>query len=412
MSYKFSLDHTLAIADIHDMITIDIEPKTRCTVTGGDVEIHGYLTFDGSYLTPELGEESFEGRIPLDITLPYLDGSSDVRPEVVSFDYRVENKESLTLTIEVALNGYNVGQAHEKSEDTWARPIVEEPVYEDAVIEPFDLPTTVPTKDSAIEPKNPYPISENTVVLNEDTCEDYCEDVLGLPENVCEHICEKELGLDDDYCENILGLDDDICEKNVVVEKNKLVEKAKKAKKELIKTVDMVPYSPLVSTREDDTCIEEIKFENLDPVAEEGTVEETVPVEEEISERIPLRVTDSEATLMEELFEVERKMDDLEKEQILEEVALDSEVMRTVVDIEDAIMVEEEKPVVVADSVARQFADGETTIKMVYVGHESETLGGVLERYSATLDDVWNLSALAGGVAVGDCVMLRYEKSV
>jgi len=65
-----------------------------------------------------------------------------------------------------------------------------------------------------------------------------------------------------------------------------------------------------------------------------------------------------------------------------------------------------------ASSIGRQFADGETTIKMVYVGHEAQTLGGVLERHEATLDDVWNLSELADGVEVGDCVMLRYEKTI
>jgi hypothetical protein len=73
---------------------------------------------------------------------------------------------------------------------------------------------------------------------------------------------------------------------------------------------------------------------------------------------------------------------------------------------------ENEAPVAEFDSIARQFADGETTIKMVYVDHESETLGGVLERHEATLDDVWNLSELAEGIDVGDCVMLRYEKTI
>jgi len=64
-----------------------------------------------------------------------------------------------------------------------------------------------------------------------------------------------------------------------------------------------------------------------------------------------------------------------------------------------------------SDSVASQFADGKTTLKMVYVEDESQTLSGVLERYTASLDDVWNLQSLNDGVSVGDCVMLRYEKS-
>jgi hypothetical protein len=63
------------------------------------------------------------------------------------------------------------------------------------------------------------------------------------------------------------------------------------------------------------------------------------------------------------------------------------------------------------NDIARQFADGAATIKMVYVGEE-DTLGSVLERYQASLDDVWNLSELTEGLDTGDCVMIRYEQSV
>ena len=124
MSYKFNLDHTLSVADIHDMITIDIKPETRSVVVNGDIEITGYLAFRGSYLTPELSEELFEGYIPVDINLPYRGGASVVTPEIVGFDYRVSNKESLTLKLEVALSGYNT---------------LEPRIQEDAVIEPFDF---------------------------------------------------------------------------------------------------------------------------------------------------------------------------------------------------------------------------------------------------------------------------------
>ena len=127
MSYKFSLDHTLSVADIHDMITVDIKPETRCTVVNGDVAINGYLAFRGTYLTPELSESPFEGYIPVDISLPYRGGNPDVTPEIVGFDYKVDSRESLTLNLKIELAGYSVDE-----------PRVEES-YEEAVIEPFDF---------------------------------------------------------------------------------------------------------------------------------------------------------------------------------------------------------------------------------------------------------------------------------
>jgi len=385
MSYKFNLDHTLAIADIHDMITIDIKPETRCVVAGEEVEVQGYLTFRGSYLTPELAEELFEGSIPVDITLPYLGGAPDVQPEVVSFDYRVENKESLTLSLEVSLKGYHVNEPRENVMDAWVDPVVEEPVYEEAVIEPF--------------------VFDTTTLSDYDTDASY-EGILPLTENVLDE--EEDTRVE------------------VAVEE---------LERPIDEEVDTIPYSPLVETREQIVEIEEIHFESeLVDVPETATVEvspsvveieeavkplveeELTPVVEEVEERSAPKITDSAAALMEELFAMKRGTAFKEKMGLREEVPAEAEVLSAEVEAEEDISEDYEpencEPVVAADSVARQFADGEMTIKMVYVDDDLETLGGVLERYEATLDDVWNLEELADGVDVGDCVMLRYEKIV
>ena len=166
MSYKFSLDHTMLMADVHDMITIDIKPETRSTVVNGDIEITGYLAFRGSYLTPELSEELFEGYIPVDIMLPYRGGTPNVMLEVAGFDYQVESKESLTLNLIVGLIGYN----HEASR-------VE---VETAVIEPFDFAQSA---DAQVE--NSYsPLIElderavETIVIEPEVEELFVEDFL------------------------------------------------------------------------------------------------------------------------------------------------------------------------------------------------------------------------------------------
>lgn len=164
MSYKFSLDHTLSLADIHDMIAVDIKPETRCTVVNGDMAINGYLSFRGSYLTPELAEAPFEGYIPVDISLPYRGGSLDVSPEIVGFDYQVDNRESLTLNLEIALAGYSMDE-----------PRVEEITHEEAIIEPFDFVM------SSDDPLAEEEIPDSLLALLDER-----EDVMVAPETILE----------------------------------------------------------------------------------------------------------------------------------------------------------------------------------------------------------------------------------
>ena len=366
MSYKFDLNHTLAIADIHDMITIDIKPETRCAVAGGDVEIHGYLTFRGSYLTSELGEAPFEGSVPLDITLPYLGGAPDIKPEVVSFDYRVDNKKSLTLNLEVALAGYGES-TRDTVMDAWIDPIVDEPVYEQAVIEPFDLATTHTLEDT--------PPSEED--------ESRHDDEIILTEQILEiEPATSRVNFEETH--------QDEASLDVAVEIHE----------------EEIPYSPLVEIKEPEITT---RIDSIVAPIVESPVDEVIATEKELP-----RMSESASALMDELFALKRGT--AFKEQMHQEVEPEVEVIEQAVrEIEEteAVVVETEFATLeMSDSVARQFADGNTTIKMIYVEDEMDTLGGVLERFEATLDDVWNLEALADGVSVGDCVMLRYEKTI
>ena len=374
MSYKFNLDHTLTIGDIHDMITIDIKPETRCSVTGGDIEIHGYLTFRGSYLTPDLGEAPFEGSVPLDITLPYLGGAPDVKPEVIAFDYRVQNKESLTLNLEIALRGYETEMNENKVMDAWVDPVEEAPVYEEAVIEPFDFVPISPETDDSVPVEDFHPRGEVSM-LEEETYYEVVE--------------EMEMSIEE-------------------------IE-------EEIEEIEEIPYSPLIDIEERVVEVEAIQFEEVE-ASEEPLAPIVVPVVEEVEVRREPKLTESAAALMDELFAMKRGPAFKEEETARNtpsvapvEVVREEEIIDKVDEVVIFEEVEESEEAVVSiviDSVARQFSDGKTTIKMIYVGDESETLGGVLERHAATLDDVWNLEALADGVKVGDCVMLRYEKTV
>jgi len=418
MSYKFNLDHTLAIADIHDMITIDIKPETRCSITGGDVEIHGYLTFRGSYLTPELGEAPFEGSVPLDITLPYLGGAPDIRPEVVSFDYRVENKKSLTLNLEVALKGYAEDDNRDAVMDAWIDPIVDEPVYEEAVIEPFDFNITpvevVVEQDEEEQSRHEEELVEEVQVQEE--------------ELVVEEVRIAELQIEEAASEIVEP--DALVEIQRNFEVQDTFEPQTSFETEEAVFEEEIPYSPLVEITEPLVEIEEVRFDPIE-MPEVEVIEEPVPVEEVAVEREAPKMSESASALMDELFAMKRgtafkkqmreeeavatREEGVEAEVIEEEQAVEvapASSPDSVITSEDSVATPEDSVATPENSVARQFADGETTIKMIYVEDEEDTLGGVLERYTATLDDVWNLEELADGVSVGDCVMLRYEKTL
>ncbi|MCL2560468.1 MAG: hypothetical protein FWE07_08260 [Turicibacter sp.] len=365
MSYKFTLDHTIEINDIHDMITVDITPDTRCTVSGGDVEINGYLLLRGSYLTDELGEDYFSGTIPLDITLPYLGGAPDIRPEISSFEYRVAGKESLTLTLDVALNGYEVKQTERPDAmDAWIDPVTPEREIEEATIEPFDV--TPPIQEPIFQPEPPTASQPEPIFHREELpSEGQVEAEEPIPYSP---LVEIDAQLDDRY------------------EEEEIIEEE----------VETPSFEP----------VEEI--EDVAPIAEEviaEVIEEIVP--EEV--RTP-KMSQSAAALMDELFEMKRGT--AFKEQMLQRATKEEEPVEIMEEVVDEVDQEQVPEAVLADSIARQFSDGSSTIKMVYVRHESETLGAVLDRYAVTLDDVWNLPKLADGVDVGDCVMIKYEKSI
>ena len=339
MSYTFNLDHTLAIADIHDMITIDITPVTQCVTTGADVEINGHLNFTGSYLTPELEEESFSGTIPLDITLPYNGSNPEVRPEVISFDYQVENKKALILNLEIKLLGYNEEDMRSSVMDAWVDPISSEPVYEEAIIEPFDM-----------------------TVLQEAT----------LPK-------AKELHIKED-----IVADDETVVTNVECDEQDVDE-----------LQEEILYSPLVELNEERFEIEEIDFDTPTTSVKE--------FRDEVMEQP--RLTESAAALMDELFAMKRGTAFKEEMQ-----AQDEHPVNTSVNEEHELV--NDKGTHFIDSVARGFADGSTTIKMIYINQDSLTLTGVLEQYKAAIEDVWNLDRLANELAAGECVMLRYDRSI
>jgi len=365
MNYKFDLDHMLAIANIHEMITIDIKPETTSIALETDVKIHGYLKFNGSYLTPTLDEEGFDGQIPIDITLPLLPTSASIDPEISKFDYLVKKGESLTLKIEITLKGYPVDEAA-----AWFQPVNEEIAYQQAVIEPF---TTASLSQQA------------SASLTEATSEALGAEFFEISDNHDE--LEKQVTIASDCQATTLAMTADFDEQFATI--------AKLNDATTSKVVDEpVFYSPLVDIVEEELAINQIELADLNSVVAR---QELVELDASLSQFVELEIAQPEMP-----------------QQVLGQASANQE-LKTAPDTSattpEALSASEaSSPVALVDSVARQFFDGEITIKMVYVDHQSQTLDDILGRYSATLNDVWNLPSVTKGITVGDCVMLRYEK--
>jgi len=262
-----------------------------------------------------------------------------VRPEVISFDYQVENKKALILNLEIKLLGYNEEDMRSSVMDAWVDPISSEPVYEEAIIEPFDM-----------------------TVLQEAT----------LPK-------AKELHIKED-----IVADDETVVTNVECDEQDVDE-----------LQEEILYSPLVELNEERFEIEEIDFDTPTTSVKE--------FRDEVMEQP--RLTESAAALMDELFAMKRGTAFKEEMQ-----AQDEHPVNTSVNEEHELV--NDKGTHFIDSVARGFADGSTTIKMIYINQDSLTLTGVLEQYKAAIEDVWNLDRLANELAAGECVMLRYDRSI
>ena len=373
MSYNLPLEHKLLFDNIHDMITIDMKPVTNCSLMRDSMHVTGYLEFAGTFLTVELGEEAFNGIIPVDITLPYFGGSSDVRLEITGFDYDVVNKESLTLRLEVEIVGY---EEVPPAVDAFISEIEQQPLFIDDA--------DVPDIDEINHDLNDIPYSPLVPVTSEMIRE---ADALIFANEDEEESFVDTFDIEDSYD---LPVERFVEEIELKVEDTFEVEQIKQVIQEQ-PSEPAWPFEEIIESFEERTIVEEIDepVQHTAVEAVDSFVETPVTTSSPFSPR----------------FIIEKRAEKKIKEQVAAQREEELELL-------------EEKTVEVKnisnlnnDSVARQFADGQTRVKMVYVRSESELLGEVLERNSARVEDVWNLSKLDDVVRAGDCVMIRYDKS-
>lgn len=465
MSYSFNWDCTLPISNIEDIVSINIVPQTKAYDEGDYLSLRGQVLIDGEYVTNHGTQETFTEYIPLDITLPNNGRGSEIKTDITNFDYEVQDGNNLFLTLNLSLDGYDwespitlVEEDHEIEGQTQApvmftkeaavvpsghEVVAEAPVTQkNVVVEPEVLEVVeedetddldyidfdevvLDHKEDAVDPslaterkevltdkikqflnKQPVPVEESVV-----------ESVV---EEVVEPVVEKQVNetkKSEPFLEKVVEKAKEIVPE-VIVEKvtndvtpTEIVEEAAPIVEEVVeKVVEKVkpkPVAPIPTV----TKVQKVEEQPVTPVVEEED-EEILPFPlktEPVVEEVPVETKKSD--IFEMLYSLE------ETEPVVEEVPMVEEtlVSQPEVIVEDEVV---EEPEVIApistysgeDSIANQFLDGESILKIIFVQEEETTITNICTKYNVPEKAIYNLEQLNSPLHCGDRVMINYGK--
>ena len=194
----------------------------------------------------------------------------------------------------------------------------------------------------------------------------------------------------------------------VVVEVEPVVEEIKPVVQP--KPVMPIPtVSPVV-----EESVEEIVIEVEPDIVEE---EEILPFplkKTSIVEEEPVKTADKSDIfdMLYELDEEEPEVIEIEEAPVVEEEVVTQSIVtpQSVVSAPTVEPVIEQSQTAVAydDSIANQFADGESIIKIVFVQEEETTLTDLCTKYSVTEENIYNCENLTSTLCQGDRVMINY----
>ncbi len=194
----------------------------------------------------------------------------------------------------------------------------------------------------------------------------------------------------------------------VVVEVEPVIEEIKPVAKP--KPVMPIPtVSPVV-----EESVEEIVIEVEPDIVEE---EEILPFplkKTSIVEEEPVKTADKSDIfdMLYELDEEEPEVIEIEEAPVVEEEVVTQSIVtpQPVVSAPTVEPVIEQFQTAVAydDSIANQFADGESIIKIVFVQEEETTLTDLCTKYSVTEENIYNCENLTSTLCQGDRVMINY----
>ncbi|MTK70142.1 hypothetical protein GMA57_08770 [Turicibacter sanguinis] len=316
MSYSFNWDCTLPIKNIEDIVSINIVPETNVYDEGDYLSLRGQVCIDGEYVSSTKEQFLFNECIPLDITLPNNDRTTNIKIDVENFDYTIEDGNRLCLNIRLCIAGYNLDST----------PTLIEPDEED---EGQEQPPVIFTKEAIFSPKS--------VASNDDEDLDYLDfDDVAMPshqeavELVDEEPVKKDAALPKPFLSEVARKEIAVNQVQNDGEEEGETEIFTESNDEFVPVVggDVEAVAPIEEVGEEpDLVIEGEVVEELEPVIEAEVVEELEPAigVEVVEDRDPV----IEVEVVEEL-----------------EPVVEAEVVEELEPVVEAEVVEELEPVV------------------------------------------------------------------
>ena len=466
MSYSFNWDCTLPISNIEDIVSINIVPQTKAYDEGDYLSLRGQVLIDGEYVTNHGTQETFTEYIPLDITLPNNGRGSEIKTDITNFDYEVQDGNNLFLTLNLSLDGYDwespitlVEEDHEIEGQTQApvmftkeaavvpsghEVVAEAPVTQkNVVVEPEVLEVVeedetddldyidfdevvLDHKEDAVDPSL---ATERKEVLTDKIKQFLNKQPVPVEESVVEPVVEKQVNetkKSEPFLEKVVEKAKEIVPE-VIVEKvtndvtpTEIVEEAAPIVEEVVeKVVEKVkpkPVAPIPTV----TKVQKVEEQPVTPVVEEED-EEILPFPlktEPVFEEVPVETKKSDIfEMLYSLEETEPVVEEVMQAPVVEEVPMVEEtlVSQPEVIVEDEVV---EEPEVIApistysgeDSIANQFLDGESILKIIFVQEEETTITNICTKYNVPEKAIYNLEQLNSPLHCGDRVMINYGK--
>ncbi|CUN08658.1 hypothetical protein [Turicibacter sanguinis] len=333
MSYSFNWDCTLPIKNIEDIVSINIVPETNVYDEGDYLSLRGQVCIDGEYVSSTKEQFLFNECIPLDITLPNNDRTTNIKIDVENFDYTIEDGNRLCLNIRLCIAGYNLDST----------PTLIEPDEED---EGQEQPPVIFTKEAIFSPKS--------VASNDDEDLDYLDfDDVAMPshqeavELVDEEPVKKDAALPKPFLSEVARKEIAVNQVQNDGEEEGETEIFTESNDEFVPVVggDVEAVAPIEEVGEEpDLVIEGEVVEELEPVIE-------AEVGEELEPAIGVEVVEDRDPVIE--VEVVEELDPVVEAEVVEELepVVEAEVVEELEPVVEAEVVEELEPVIEAEVV-------------------------------------------------------------
>lgn len=324
MSYSFNWDCTLPIKNIEDIVSINIVPETTVYDEGDYLSLRGQVCIDGEYLSSTKEQFIFNECIPLDITLPNNDRTTNIKIDVENFDYTIEEGNRLCLNIRLCIAGY-----HLDSTPTLVEPDEEEEVQEQ--------PPVIFTKEALISPK-----SVAAADVEDLDYLDFDEVAMPAHQEAVELVDEEPVEKDQALPKPFLS---EVARKEVVSNQPQQEVGEEKTETTMASTDEFVSVT---SDHVEEAVVEVVEaevVEELHPVVEEEVVEEIEPVVESVSDSETLVEESRKETLTDKIKQI------LNKEPVVVEKKSEPVAVAPVAEVVEEVTPVEEKVVEVVEKV-------------------------------------------------------------